>query len=93
MHAKASKSHSDDDAKMGNKNATSDVNVNRRNALLAMTVAGTSVAKAAQALDLGSFAGDLLKEKDISKNEDLNAIKEKRALNFPEVEVEPLDGL
>ena len=93
VHAKASKSQSDDDAKMGNKNATSDVNVNRRNALLAMTVAGTSVAKSAQALDLGSFAGDLLKEKDISKNEDLNAIKEKRALNLPELEVEPLDRL
>ena len=90
VHAKA---FSDDDAKMGNKNATSDVNVNRRNALLAMTVAGTSVAKSAQALDLGSFAGDLLKEKDISRNEDLNAIKEKRALNLPELEVEPLDRL
>ena len=36
VHAKA---FSNDDAKMGNKNATSDVNVNRRNALLAMTVA------------------------------------------------------
>ena len=83
------KSDDDDDANVDNNNGS----VNRRNALLAMTVAGTSVAKAAQALDLGSFAGDLLKEKDISKNEDMNAIKEKRALNLPELEVEPLDRL
>ena len=45
--------------------------VNRRNALLAMTVIGTSAAQSALALDLGSLAEDLLKEKDMSANEDM----------------------
>ena len=84
---------SDDDAKKMSKNATNDVSVNRRNALLAMTVAGASAAKSAQALDLGSIAEDFLKEKDMSQNEDMNAIKAKRAVNLPKLEVEPLDRL
>ena len=67
--------------------------MNRRNALLAMTVIGTSAAQSAQALDLGSLAEDLLKEKDMSANEDMNAIKAKRAVNLPKLEVEPLDRL
>jgi len=84
---------SDDDAKKMSKNATNDVSVNRRNALLALTVAGASAAKSAQALDLGSIAEDFLKEKDMSQNEDMNAIKAKRAVNLPKLEVEPLDRL
>ena len=84
------KSDDDDDANTTPKNNN---NVNRRNALLAMTVIGTSAAQSAQALDLGSLAEDLLKEKDMSANEDMNAIKAKRAVNLPKLEVEPLDRL
>ena len=73
------KSDDDDDANVDNNNGS----VNRRNALLAMTVIGTSAAQSARALDLGSLAEDLLKEKDMSANEDTNAIKAKRAVNLP----------
>ena len=83
------KSDDDDDANVDNNNGS----VNRRNALLAMTVIGTSAAQSALALDLGSLAEDLLKEKDMSANEDMNAIKAKRAVNLPKLDVEPLDRL
>jgi L-ascorbate peroxidase len=69
----------------------------RRNALFAIMTTATATTfttkAASAAFDLQKIAETLLKEKDMSANEDMNAIKEKRKLNLPKLEVEPLDRL